>query len=81
MDPFHLQYIIDGKESIVCENVLFEHIPFLHGLTKDLKEMANARVVRKQDLNYWFDLHNFKVIFDFFLYNSNFKYINIYYAF
>ena len=28
--------------------------------------MANARVVRKQDLNYWFDLHNFKVIFEFF---------------
>ncbi|GES79129.1 hypothetical protein GLOIN_2v1837680 [Rhizophagus clarus] len=43
LDPLHLKYIIYGKESIVCTNALFEHIPFLYNLSKDFMENPNAK--------------------------------------
>ena len=51
LDPLHLQYIINGKESILCISALYEHIPFLYYLTNDIKD--NYKEEREEDLKSW----------------------------
>jgi hypothetical protein len=51
LDPLHIQYAIDGKESILCTSALYDHIPFLYYLANDIKENLKER--REEDLKSW----------------------------
>ena len=51
LDPIHLQYAINGKDSIQCTSLLSNYTPYLHKLSDDIKN--NKREMRKRDLDFW----------------------------
>ena len=48
-------------------DALFEHSSFLYKLSEDLMLNPNAKVDRKQDLDYWIDTNGLKVFFEFYV--------------
>jgi hypothetical protein len=53
LDQMHLQYIIEGENTIMCLNVLNKHIPYLYNLAHDLLINPESRNSRKNDIEYW----------------------------
>ena len=51
LDPIHLQYAIYGKNSISCTDLLSLHVPYLYGLTVDIRN--DQRETHKEDLDLW----------------------------
>jgi len=52
LDPLHLQYIIEGEESVMCLNALREHIPYLYLLANDVKNLE-LKNLRQDDIERW----------------------------
>ena len=52
LDPLHLQYIIEGEESVMCLNALCNHIPYLYFLANDVKDLE-LKNLRQNDIERW----------------------------
>jgi hypothetical protein len=61
LDPLHLQYFIEGKENVVCLNALHVHSRCLYDLAKDLMEISDSRISRKELIEYWVEYNGLDV--------------------
>ena len=59
LDPIHLQYIIDEKESISCMSSLLDYAPYFYNLSNDIKN--NGKEIRKRDLEFWIEQRGLNV--------------------
>jgi hypothetical protein len=59
LDQIHMQYVINGREHVLCKRALQERIPYLYNLSEEIKNNGLQR--RENELRFWINENGLSV--------------------